>query len=429
LPSNELYNSEAESFLLAAIIRNPEEYYAIVGNLGIGSQDFVGTETRRVATAIDEVVAERKNFSLPDIVESLKYHGYSDSIEFVSRLSSLPCSVPQAHEYARTVKGLSVSRKLANTGAKIIEIAREERADFEGAITRAESELRKVTRIIPAPERSPDPADILARMRADDVVKTTPILFSPTLQRVTGGWRSTELWVVGGFSSTGKSTVAANMILDMIESRKSVALFNVEMSSETYMTRLLSIKSGVPQRTIRDRVTVGHEQTKKLEDAAEYLSKSSLKIYDTIGSISGIENEARKISNREGLDILVLDYIQSIRGATGDEVKDAREVAIALQSLAKELDIVVVAFSQVSNQYAQDDVAAGGKGQYYSLKGHGSIRDNADVVIMLRRANRSQSPLLDFQIAKYRHGELMEFTCWMELSTGRIWESDSDEET
>lgn len=429
MASNDLYNMEAENLVLAAVIRNPDEVYTIFGGTQLGSVDFVGTEAKRIARAIDECVAERRSPTLPYLVEALRLGGHDDTIEYVSRLSSLPCSVPQAVEYAKTVKGLSVSRRLANAGAKIIEVAREQRSDYVSAVSSAESVLRGITNMLPVPERSPEPGDIIRRMRAQTTPQTIPLYFAPTLQDATGGIHIGEFWVVGGFSSTGKSAVAANIILDVLASRdKRVALFNVEMTQETYMTRLVSILSGVPQKAIRDRVSVGLEQHDALEKAMRQLERSPLRIYDNIGSISGIRSEAKKVKEQHGLDLIIIDYIQSIRGMANDEVKDAREVAIECQNIAKDLQCAVLAFSQVSNAFAQQDNAEAGAGNFYSFKGHGAIRDNADVAIMLRRDRKRQSPALNVSIEKNRHGELAQFICHMELATGRIQEMDLGEE-
>jgi replicative DNA helicase len=427
LPSNELFNEEAENHVLAAILQNPEEYHVVVGSTGLRGSDFVGVESRRIATAIDEVVSERKQPTLPYIIEALRLRGESDTVDYVSRLTSLPCSIDQAIGYANAVRSLSVSRQLGNVGAKIITISREKRTNVEEALTEADSALRKITSLMPASERSPDPKDIIARMKVSGAAEGIPLFFAPSLQRVTGGLRPMEMWVIGGFSSTGKSALAANILLDVMTSRdKRVALFNIEMSQETYMTRLLSIKSGIPQRKIRENVTIGFEDADALDKAERFISRSGLRLYDTIGTIAGIKNEARKIKNRDGLDVIVVDYIQSIRGTRGEEVADAREIAIELQALAKELRVCVVAFSQVSNQFAKDDNAAGGSGDFYSFKGHGAIRDNADVALMIRRNRRAQSAILDIQVAKNRHGELTEFACDLTLETGRIVERERE---
>lgn len=423
MASNALFNSEAENFVLAGILRNPDEVYSIYRDSTLGSDDFIGTEARRIARAVDECIAERRSPTLPYIIESLRLNGHDDTIEYVSRLNSLPCSVSDAIEYGRTVKGLSINRSLANAGARIIEIAREERSDYTAAVSSAETVLRGITSMMPTPERSPEPADIIRRMKSTGPVQTVPLYFSPTLQAATGGIHVGEFWVIGGFSSTGKSAFAANLILDILNSRdKKVALFNVEMSQETYMTRLLSIKSGVPQKSIRDRVSIGLDQHQALESAMRDLERAPLRIYDTIGSISGIKSESKRIKEQNGLDVVVIDYIQSIKGQANDEVRDAREVAIECQSMAKELQCAVVAFSQVSNAFAQQDNAEGGAGNFYSFKGHGAIRDNADVALMLRRDRKRQSPALNVSIEKNRHGELAQFVCHMTLATGAIEE-------
>lgn len=429
MASSILYNSDAENLVLAAILRNPDEVYSIYTNATLSSEDFLGTETKRVAGAIDECLAERRSPTVPYIIEHLRLNGYDDSIEYLSQLTTLPCSVSDAIEYAGTVKGLSVSRRLANAGARIIEIAREKRSDYIGAVSSSETVLRNITSILPTPERSPEPSDIIRRMRSNGPVQTIPIYFSPTLQGVTGGIHVGEFWVIGGFSSTGKSAVAANLILDVLRTRdKRVALFNVEMSQETYMTRLVSIKSGVPQKAIRDRVSVGLDQHQALENAMRDLERAPLRIYDTIGTISGIRSEAKKIKEQNGLDVIIIDYIQSIRGQANDEVKDAREVAIECQSIAKDLQCAVVAFSQVSNAFAQQDNAEQGAGNFYSFKGHGAIRDNADVALMLRRDRKRQSAALNVSVEKNRHGELAQFVCHMTLATGAIEEMNLAEE-
>lgn len=426
--SNDLFNEEAENFLLAAIIREPEEFPSITANMPFDSADFLGTETKKIATAIVRCVNDKKVPTLPYIVEALKVAGHSDSLEYVSRLSSLPAGVEQAKGYARTVRTLSVRRQLAKAGGDIILTARET-PDVEDAIDKAETTLRKITTLVPTDERSPDPKDILARIRSAGPVESMPLFFSPTLQAYTGGLRAGEFWVIGAGTSVGKSQFTANMVLDLIRDRdKRLALFNIEMTQEVYMMRMLSIKSGVPFKSIRDQVQVGHGEIEALAKAEVYLGNSGLRLYDTTGTITSIKQEARKIKHREGLDVVVVDYIQSIRGSRGEEVADAREVANELQALAKELRVCVVGVSQISNQQAKDDIAAGGQGDFYNFKGHGAIKDNADVGIMLRRNRRSKSPMTDVQLAKNRNGDLTEFTLVIDLETGKMVEHEREEE-
>jgi replicative DNA helicase len=138
-----------------------------------------------------------------------------------------------------------------------------------------------------------------------------------------------------------------------------------------------------------------------------------------------IRSEAKRVKQREGLDVLMIDFHQNIT-VTGDEMKDAREVAIQLQRLAKEIEVCVVDFSQVSNAMAQQDADPTQRtNDFYSFKGSGAIRDAADVAIMLRRDRNGARPNdLEFQIAKNRHGDIGRFTTHMELTTGKIVEPD-----
>lgn len=421
-----LFNEEAENYLLAAIIREPEEFPNITGTMPFDSKDFLGAEPKKIAAAIAHCVNDKKVPTLPYILEALKAKGHGDTMEYVNRLASLPAGVDEAKGYARTVRTLSIRRQLAKTGGDIILTARET-PDVEDALDKAEQALRKITALVPTHERSPDPKDILARIRSAGPVETLPIFFSPTLQMYTGGLRAGEFWVIGAGTSVGKSQFTANMVLDLIRDRsKRLALFNIEMTQEVYMMRMLSIKSGVPFKSIRDQIQVGHDEIERLARAEVYLGNSGLRLYDTTGTITSIKQEARKIKHREGLDVVVVDYIQSIRGSKGEEVADAREVANELQALAKELRVCVVGVSQISNQQAKDDIAAGGQGDFYNFKGHGAIKDNADVGIMLRRNRRSKSPMTDVQIAKNRNGDLTEFTLEIDLQTGKMVEYERD---
>jgi replicative DNA helicase len=239
--------------------------------------------------------------------------------------------------------------------------------------------------------------------------------------------------VVGGFSSTGKSAFACNLAADvMLQRDKHVAIFSAEMTQEQFAIRMLALLSGIPAIHIRDHVSIGVEQHNNLEQAQEMFEKSNVKIYDSLFEMQAIRSEATRIKHQEGLDVLILDYIQNVR-VIGDEVKDAREVALECQRLAKELSCTVIALSQVSNAYAQQDSAEKGMGDFYSFKGSGAIRDAADVAIMLRRDRKNQSSTLRVTVEKNRHGSAgLRFDCDMNLATGRVvemerYDGDDDE--
>ena len=420
----DLHNTEAESLVLAALLRYPDEYHSI-NDVGLAYVDFVGSENRKVFKAITTVVSDKRVPNLPLVLEEVRLSGSDTTAEYVTSLIEVPCSIAQAHEYARTVKGLAASRALANAGAKIIEVARERRSDYEAAIADAESIFFAAKRVAPPDERSANPADILDRIRNAGPTETTPIRFSPTLQRVSGGLTPGHFWVIGGFSSVGKSAFAVNMAIDALRNRKWVSLMSMEMTSEQYLMRFMSVMSGVPQHSIRNGVMLPGDNQTALDRASGQLAKASLRVYDDIYRMEKIRSKATQMKEQLGLDVLMIDFIQNVH-VKGEEFDDARQVALELQRIAKELSCTVIGFSQVSNEMAKRD-ADGGDKNYYSFKGHGAIRDAADLAIMLRRDRIGQSPVLSTSVVKNRHGELAEINIHMDLSTGSMEEIDPNE--
>lgn len=423
MSDGELYNRQAESIFLSGLLGYPEEYYSI-NNVGVVPTDLGGRENRIILGAIISVADEKRTPDIATVVESLRSRGNSGSEPYLSRLREIPCSLAQAKDAAQTVKGLAVSRSLVDLGVKTIEAAKEHRSDFEQAFSAVESEFAGIRKALPrGKQTSSSIRDILSDIQNQDVVAGTEIKFSPSLQHVTGGFVPGWLWVVGGFSSVGKSAVACNFIVDVIKSKKHIGVISTEMPRESYAIRLLSNLSGVSQRNIRERVSLGGD-IDKVHAAEEELSNSNLRIFDTVYDLRGIRSQATRMSKMEGLDVLVVDFIQNL-SVTGDEVADARTVIIGLQELAKELRCTIIAFSQISNDMAmrQSDNSAG---DYYSFKGHGAIRDAADVAIMLKRDQQAQSPFLECRIVKNRHEQLGKITWKMDLPTGRIEEYNAE---
>lgn len=419
--ASDTYNHEAEQYVLASFLKYPNDYFSI-NSVGLNDADFVDSSHRKVMRAILEVVSDKQEPNLPDIVEQMKRaKAGGEAIEYATRLTTIPCSSSQGADYAKTVKGLSVSRGLARVGVRIIDLAQENRTDYESAIAEAERGLREFTSSLPANEHSPLVKDILTRLRSEKAGDAVPVTFSPTLQSMTNGLHRGHVWVIGGFSSTGKSAFACNMALDALEiPGKHVAIISAEMTQQQYLIRLLSIASGIPQQQIASRVTIGLGAQQELSKAAERLSESNLYVYDNLYRMTQIRTELTRLKSQRGLDVVILDYIQNV-SVTGDEISDAREVALECQRLAKDLDCAVIAFSQLSNAQAKYDME-GGDENFYSLKGHGAIRDVADVILTLHRDRAGQSSALKVKFRKNRHGPMSDFTCKMDLVTGRIEE-------
>lgn len=423
--ASDVFNNEAEQHLLAAILRNPESYFE-VNTVDLQADDFANKDHKHIFAAILTAVAQKSDPTVPFVVEYLKSGGHSGAVEYVGGLTSVPCSVTQAADYAKVIKSLSVARQLGHAGADIIEISQELRTDYQSALAEAENILRSISESIPEPERSAAAGDILKRMELVKIEDKVPISWSPTLQSMTGGLSRGHFWAIGGFSSTGKSAVASNMALDALRMGQNVAIVSAEMTQEQYLIRMLAIESGVPQNQIAGRVTIGLDRQKELVDAKKFLTGSNLYIYDNLYRMPQIRTELQRLKNQKGLDVFILDYIQNV-SVTGDEVKDAREVALECQRLAKDLNCTVIAFSQLSNAQAKYELE-GGDDNYYALKGHGAIKDAADVVLTLHRDRAGMSSALKVKFRKNRHGNISDFTCQFDLATQRITEIRFDDE-
>lgn len=426
--ASDVFNNEAEQHLIAAILRNPESYFEI-NDSDLEADDFANKDHKHIFAAILSAVGQKSDPTVPFVVEALKTAGHSSAVEYVGGLTSVPCSVSQARDYSKVVKSLSVSRQLGHAGADIIEISQELRTDYHGALAEAENVLRDISQSIPAPERSAAAGDILKRMELTKIENQIPISWSTTLNSMTGGLSRGHFWAIGGFSSTGKSAVASNMALDAIRAGQSVAIVSAEMTQEQYLVRMLAIDSGIAQQSINSRAIIGMDKQSELEHSKKMLADAPLYIYDNLYRMPQIRTELQRLKNQKGLDVFFLDYIQNV-SVTGDEVKDAREVALECQRLAKDLNCTVIAFSQLSNAQARYEME-GGDDNYYALKGHGAIKDAADVVLTLHRDRSGQSSALKVKFRKNRHGNISDFTCQFDLATGKIQEfafDDEDEE-
>lgn len=408
-----LNNQDAEALTLAAILSHPDAYWTI-NDVGLTAVDFLGPQARKVMAAIEHVAGDRKQPDLPLVMEELS--GDEGARTHIEALLSLPSSIAQAVESARIVKGLATSRDLQRVGAAIISIAEEKRADSDSAVAEAESLLRGVRAQLPQPDRSPDPADILVRLRQLKDLRSTRIRFSPSLDRMVGGLQPGHLWVVGGFSSTGKSACAANFVMDALRANKWVGVWSLEMTQEQYLIRLLSVLTGITQTEIRSRSFFGQDAIEAMRKAETSLGRAPMRIYDTSYRLQDIRRQAIAMKEVSGLDFMVVDFIQNVY-VNGDEFADARATILELQQLAKELDCTVMALSQVSNEYAKNQDA---NKNYYSFKGHGAIRDAADIAVMLKRDRIKTPGVLDFDVVKHRHGEFGNIPMYFDLKTGRL---------
>jgi replicative DNA helicase len=384
-------------------------------------EDFYRKEHAVVYAALQKLIDGKNQFDVVTVKDVIERSGRwpSEDIGIGTYLADLSRSCPSylnASAYAKVVKEMSVRRALLNAAAQISVFAYAEGEDIESTIDRAEATLKRAKDRAPFRGRDPNPDDILARMEG---MKSTGIKTRwQFLNSISTGMVRGHLWVIGGFSSTGKSAVMVNLLEDVVAAGGSAMVASTEMSQEQYLLRAMSCTSGIPQRTIRHGGMTVFQQGDYTR-ARDLWRTSRVRIFDDLYNVTRIKRMARRVKEQlGGLDVVFVDFLQNLN-ETGDEVKDARISAIQLQQLAKDLDCCVVALSQVSNAMAQN-MNESGMGNYYAFKGSGAIKDAADLAIMLDRDRINAPGVLWFNVVKNRHDQIGKFGGKFDLDTGRI---------
>ena len=223
-------------------------------------------------------------------------------------------------------------------------------------------------------------------------------LLARTIRKVQPG----HFWILGGYTSVGKSAVLVDFICRMYRhgmENPGIAVFSTEMSCEQYLLRCLSNHTKIPTWAITENKCTG-EQTQDLIKAQVFFSQRNLYLYDRLYKIEDIERTARMLKDR-GLDIICIDYLQNLWGE-GKIYDRMSRLAPILQYLAKDLQITVIALSQVSNEHVKDK-----RSGVFGFKGAGEIAASADLAIELERDREIKEKLL-FNVVKNRHGRTAE---------------------
>jgi replicative DNA helicase len=241
-------------------------------------------------------------------------------------------------------------------------------------------------------------------------------VLSRTIRKISPG----HLWIIGGYTSTGKSAILVDLICRIYRSidNPGIAIFSTEMSCEQYLLRMLSNQTAIPTWAITEN-KMNPQQTEKLIQAQIFFSKRNLYLYDRLYKIEDIERMARMLKDR-GLDIIAIDYLQNMWGE-GTIYEKMSRLSPILQFLAKDLQITIIALSQVSNQFQRDK----GQGGVFGYKGAGEIAASADLGIEIERDKAIKERMI-FKVSKNRHGRTGEgvleyvngFTRFEEINEG-----------
>ena len=393
-------NIEAEQSVLGGILIENESINKVMEILT--TDDFYRDAHRRIFNALISLSERDEPADLITLTNELRKLNQLDSIGGASYLTSLIDSVPTAANieyYAKIVKEKAILRKLIQTSTEIITQGYEDRGDVEGFLDEAERAIFEIS------ERRVKPSFYPIRDIVKESFTTIEMLFKKKelvtgvpsgfkeLDRMTAGFQPSDLVIVAGRPSMGKTAFCLNAAqYAAIENKIPVAIFSLEMSKEQLVIRMLCSEARVEGTRLRTGY-LSESDWPRLTIAAGTISEAPIFIDDTAAlSILELRAKARRLKSEHGLSMLIVDYLQLMKGRAKVESRqqEISEISRSLKALAKELNIPVIAVSQLSRK---PEERRDFRPQLSDLRESGAIEQDADVILFLYRDelyNRSE---------------------------------------
>ena len=391
---------EAEQSILGGILIENEAINRVMEILD--ADDFYRDAHRRIFNALINLSERDEPADLITLTNELRKIDQLDSIGGASYLASLIDSVPTAANieyYARIVKEKAILRKFIQTSTEIVTQSYEDRGDVEGFLDEAErsifeiSEKRVRPSFYPIREIVKQSFTTIEKLfKKKEAVTGVPSGFKE-LDRMTAGFQPSDLIIIAGRPSMGKTAFCLDVAeYAAIGNKIPVAIFSLEMSKEQLVIRMLCSQANVEGTRLRTGY-LNESDWPKLTIAAGNLSDAPIYIDDT-AALSALElrAKARRLKSEYGLGMVIVDYLQLMRGRSRVESRqqEISEISRSLKALAKELTIPVIAVSQLSRKTEE---RTGNKPQLSDLRESGAIEQDADLILFIYRDevyNRSE---------------------------------------
>ena len=392
-------NIEAEQAVIGSILVSNDIFDEV--NTIISSINFYDPMHQKIFDAIESLIY--KGMLANPITLKNYFEDEKDDInvpEYLVKVTKFSTPVRQAVEYSKIIYDMFVRRELIKISEETIDSAKLNDLDTSGQTIIENSERQ----LFDLAEKGSFNSSLT---KFDDAMKQTIEMASaaykneegivgvPTglrdLDDKLGGLHQSDLIIIAGRPSMGKTSLATNIAFNAAQKlqdsgkKSSIAFFSLEMSSEQLSTRIISEQARISSNDIR-RGRISDDQFDKFLETSKNIAELPLYIDETPAiSIAALSNRARRIKRLFGLDMIVVDYIQLMRGTTYNKdgrVQEISQITQGLKAIAKELAVPVVALSQLSRQVEQRDDH---KPQLSDLRESGSIEQDADVVMFVYR--------------------------------------------
>ena len=399
---------------------------AITAQATLSEEDFYAQEHKAIFRAIDKVINKNLDIDLPTVVDELVASRELESIgdvDYLSSIMELAMNPSQIDQYIKILQDKTIIRKMIDFANELPELWNKDTSNsVEDFIADEESKFLSITRNrkVGDFQSSKEVLDVM-KAKMSDRARSSKGLTGVTsgftdLDGVTLGWQKGDMIILAARPSMGKTALSLNFLINAaIKERKTVAIFSIEMPADQLMQRLVASRSGVDGQKIRS-LNMNDRDSMKVDSAMNELSSLKLFIDDKTNTMADIGVKARKLkSTHDDLSLIVIDYLQLAKMGGNKkfdgEQAEVSEISKAIKSLAKELQVPIIALSQLSRSVEKRDDK---RPMMSDLRSSGSIEQDADIVLFIYREDyykqkevgdeSDNNSVVELAIAKHRQG-------------------------
>lgn len=411
----------AERSVLGALMIDKESVIKIADSLA--PEDFYQAAHRRIYAAVLDLFSKNEPIDLLTVSAKLKENKTIGDIGGVEYLTDLINEVPSsAHigHYANIIRQKKIRRDLIQASGEISEKAfNESGPGLEETLDAVEQRIFNISqrsqtqKFLHIKDELPAAYERLAKLHSGEGRLRGLATGFTGLDNILSGLQKSEFMLLGARPSFGKTALALDIARQVAAENNPVGLFSLEMSRDQIIDRFISAQSQVPLWRLRTGRIQDESEFGMIQEALDRLDKMPIFIDDTPSpNVMQIRSMARRLQIEHGLSLLVIDYIQLIQARTNSDnlVQQVTEISRGLKSLARELNVPVLALSQLSRDVDKRDTKIP---RLSDLRDSGSLEQDADVVLFIYRKDRDRQDLPEEEqniteiiIAKNRNGPL-----------------------
>ena len=404
--------------LLGSVMLRPDALHDISDIITLDS--FYSEKHRIVFETMMELFSARSPIDLLSVSSRLKEKGWLDQIGGNTYLTEIVNAVPSSANisyYAQIVQKKYMMRRLIESADYISQIGYDENKELEELLDSAEKKLFDVTnfntahKFVPLKDELAEAWERLDRLHSSEQsMRGIPTGFAEIDNKLSGLQKS-DLIILAARPSMGKTSLALDIARQAaVNHNVSVGIFSLEMSSQQLVDRMFAAQANVDAWKLRTGKLSRQDDFDSLREAIDKLNKAPIYIDDQPGNnILKMRSIARRLKSEHGLGLLVVDYLQLMvptQTKNDNVVQQVTEISRSLKNLARELDVPVLALSQLSRAVEQ----RGGRQRLSDLRDSGSIEQDADVVMFIHREDKykeesEKTNIAEILIEKHRNGE------------------------